>query len=142
MDKITLDIDAKVENLPVVLSFLVDNLKELDCSAKELAQIQIVAEEFFVNISSYAYPAKTGQVTLFLQPLVQENALEMTFSDSGIPFDPLKWEAEDLPTNIADRKRGGLGILFSIKKIDSLNYAYIDGKNVLTMKKIFYREAS
>ena len=79
MDKITLDIDAKVENLPEVLSFLVDNLKELDCSVKELAQIQIVAEEFFVNISSYAYPAETGQVTIFLQPLVQENALEITF---------------------------------------------------------------
>ncbi len=45
---------------------------------KELAQIQIVAEEFFVNISSYAYPAETGQVTIFLQPLVQENALEIT----------------------------------------------------------------
>ncbi len=141
MDKKTLNIEAKVENLPEVLSFLVDNIKELNCSVKELAQIQIVEEEFFVNIASYAYPEGTGQVEIGVLPLAQENAVVLTFTDSGIPFDPLKWEGQDLTASASERKRGGLGILFSRKKVDSINYEYRDGKNVLTMKKIFQGEA-
>lgn len=141
-DNNTLDITANVENLPEVLSFLVGNMKELNCSAKELAQIQIVAEEFFVNISSYAYSPGTGRVTIQAVPLVQENAIVLTFTDSGIPFDPLTWNGQDLSTSVADRKKGGLGILFSRKKVDIISYEYVEGKNVLTMKKVFKGEGS
>ena len=141
MDHNVFEIEARVENLPRVLDFLDDKLKELNCSKKEHAQIRIVAEEIFVNISSYAYAPGTGQAVIQAVTSAQENSIVLTFIDSGDPFDPLKKEDPDITKKVSERKPGGLGIFYVKKKVDSMTYEYSDGRNILTMKKIFYGEA-
>ena len=137
MDQNTLEIEAKVENLPRVTEFLDENIKELNCSKKELAQIRIVAEEIFVNISSYAYSPGPGRAVIHASPSIQENSILLKFIDSGAPFDPLKEEEPDISKKASERKKGGLGIFYVKRKVDSISYEYSDGKNVLTLKKIF-----
>ena len=63
--------------------------------------------------------------------------MEITFSDSGVPYDPL--EKPDPDTHLAAEKRqeGGLGILLAKNMMDEMEYERRDGRNILTMKKRF-----
>ena len=56
-------------------------------------------------------------------------------SDRGVPFDPLKKPDPDLTLLADEREIGGLGIFITKKTMDSVTYAYENGKNVLTMMK-------
>ena len=64
-------------------------------------------------------------------------AVEITFVDNGVPYDPLKKTDPDTTLSIEDRDIGGLGILIVKKTMDHINYEYKDGKNILTIKKNF-----
>ena len=55
-----LNVDAKVENLDHVLSFIDEILEVNDCNVKTKMQIDVAVEELFVNIASYAYSPSTG----------------------------------------------------------------------------------
>ena len=55
-----LKVDATLENLERVLSFVEERLETCSCSMKTIMQIQIAVEEIYVNIASYAYKEKKG----------------------------------------------------------------------------------
>jgi anti-sigma regulatory factor (Ser/Thr protein kinase) len=59
----------------------------------------------------------------------------ITFVDHGIPYDPLAKEDPDLSLSAEDREIGGLGIFMTKKLMDDVSYDYIDGRNILTLKK-------
>ena len=61
----------------------------------------------------------------------------MTFrmEDKGVPFDPLKIPDPDITLSDEEREIGGLGIFITKKTMDSVTYAYENGKNILTMTK-------
>lgn len=137
MEQNSLDIEARIENLSLLMDFLEEKIKELNCSKKEIAQIKIIAEEIFVNISSYAYSPGPGRTVIKAQPLPGENSIILSFVDSGVPFNPLLQKDPDITMKASERKKGGLGIFFVKKKVDSIDYEYSDGQNILTLKKIF-----
>jgi anti-sigma regulatory factor (Ser/Thr protein kinase) len=56
-------------------------------------------------------------------------------TDKGIPFDPLKKPDPDITLSAEDREIGGLGIFITKKTMDSVEYAYENGENILTMVK-------
>jgi anti-sigma regulatory factor (Ser/Thr protein kinase) len=66
-----------------------------------------------------------------------EGTRTVTFrmTDSGIPFDPLKKPDPDITRSAEERDIGGLGIFITKKAMDTVTYAYEDGKNILTMSK-------
>ena len=82
-------IAAEVKNLPVMQDFVNLHLEKLDCDPEKRIQIEIAAEEFFVNIANYAYEGETGSVTVKTGISYDPAFIEITFIDSGIPFDPL-----------------------------------------------------
>ena len=55
-----LDIMAENENLSEVQSFLGECLAKVDCPAKAQRQMELAAEEIFVNIANYAYAPEKG----------------------------------------------------------------------------------
>ena len=55
--------------------------------------------------------------------------------DQGVPFDPLKKPDPDITLSVEERQIGGLGIFIVKKTMDSVSYAYENGKNILTMIK-------
>ena len=59
----------------------------------------------------------------------------ITFLDSGVPYDPLQKEDPDITLPAAQRDIGGLGIFMVKKSMDNVQYAYLDGKNILTLTK-------
>ena len=95
----------------------------------------ISIEEIFVNIASYAYAPGTGSMTMSMD--VREDAREVviTFTDRGIPYDPLQREDPDVTLSAEERQIGGLGIFMVKQSMDDLQYQYRNGQNILTLKR-------
>ncbi len=130
-----MEIEAKSERLPEVLSFIEQHLEACACPAKLRMQIAIAAEEIFVNIANYAYAPKVGKATVRVE--ISEDPIRVTliFVDNGKPFDPTKKNDPDISLPAEERDIGGLGIFMTKKIMDDVIYEYADGKNILTLKK-------
>ena len=59
----------------------------------------------------------------------------VSFLDRGVPYDPLAKPDPDLDQPLQKRRRGGLGIYMVKQYMDSIEYEYRDGQNILTLKK-------
>lgn len=132
-----LDILALKENLPQVLSFIDEQLKEHGCTQKILSQIAVAAEEIFVNIASYAYDPEIGPAKIRVEIVGEPLSVVIGFIDSGKPFDPLAKPDPNIDLPAMQRDIGGLGIFMVKKTMDDVSYEYKDGKNILTITKAF-----
>ena len=132
-----LTLEAKVENLDQVLSFVDGCLEQADCPMKVNMQIDVAVEELYVNIASYAYAPQTGMVAIRVELLEDPRAVRITFVDRGVPYDPLKKPDPDVTLSAEERQIGGLGIYMVKKSMDSMEYEYKDGQNILTIQKNF-----
>ena len=135
MEKFT--IDAKLENLPSVTEFVIDALESRDCPMKITMQMELVIEEIFVNVASYAYKNNIGKITVCRSFDEEPRALNLTFADAGTPYNPLEHEDPDTSLGAEEREVGGLGIFLVKKNVDEIFYKYEDGQNILTVKKFF-----
>lgn len=133
MDEITLL--AKEQNLDDMLAFIHSHLTKINCPMKIQMQIDIAAEEIFVNIARYAYHRKEGSTTVRCSVGGNPMQIIIQFLDNGIPFNPLKNKEPDITLNAEARQPGGLGILIAKKSMDDIRYEYKNGKNILTIKK-------
>lgn len=130
-----LTVAASVDQLPDVLAFVDTLLEENDCPMKAQMQIDIALEELFVNIAHYAYPDGTGEAQILAS--TTPDCIEITLIDSGIPYDPLAKPDPDVTLSAEERAVGGLGIFMTKKMMDDISYRYVNGKNNLTIKKMF-----
>lgn len=135
MKKIT--VDALVENLAQVIDFATEELEKRDCPMKTSMQMELVIEEIFVNIASYAYHPEIGAATFCMEFEENPQAVVITFIDSGKQYNPLEKSDPDTTLDISERDVGGLGIFLVKKNVDDIAYKYEDGKNILTLKKFF-----
>lgn len=130
-----LELEAKVENLSEVLAFVDEQLEAADCPMKIQMQIDIAVEEIFVNIANYAYAPEIGTATVRVEVMGDPPSVDITFIDKGIPYDPLAKADPDVTLSAEERQIGGLGIFMVKKSMDDVKYAYLDGHNILTIKK-------
>ena len=130
-----LKVDATLENLERVLSFVEERLETCSCSMKTIMQIQIAVEEIYVNIASYAYKEKKGEAIIKIETDQEVPQVSLTFEDYGDPYNPLLKEGPDITLSAEERKIGGLGIYLVKKSMDKVEYKYQDGKNIFTIKK-------
>jgi sigma-B regulation protein RsbU (phosphoserine phosphatase) len=133
-DEVTLA--ATVENVLALQEFVGARLAGLDTSAKVRNQVQVAAEEVFVNIARYAYAGGVGAATVSFRPEPGPPArVVLQFRDRGVPFDPLARPAPDVTLPAEERPVGGLGIYLVRKSMDAVDYQYRDGQNVLTISR-------
>ena len=130
-----IQIEAIKDNLDDVLVFIDSELEKIDCPMKIQMQIDLSVEEIFINIASYAYYPKTGMDYIEFESENDGSSILISFTDEGIPYNPLKKEDPDITLTSDERQVGGLGIFLVKKNMDEVYYKYEDGKNVLTMKK-------
>ena len=133
MDK--LQIVANQNNLYAVNEFVNAKLDEVECLPQTRMQIELAVEEIFINIASYAYRPDEGPVTI--QVTVEDDPIRviLTFIDKGKPFDPLAKKDADVTLPPEEREIGGLGIFLVKKTMDSVEYEYKNGQNILTVVK-------
>ncbi|MDO4869922.1 MAG: ATP-binding protein [Bacillota bacterium] len=130
-----LEIEADIENLPEVMSFIEKRLEKTDCSLKDINQISVAAEEIFSNISHYAYAPETGAAYIRVETSEDPITVTLTFMDGGMPYDPLSKEDPDVALSADEREIGGLGIFLVKNIMDDIEYKYENGKNILILKK-------
>ena len=128
--------DAVRENLDQVLTFLDSQLESWDCPMRVQMQLDVAVEELSVNIASYAYVDKTGIADITIE-LLPGQVVQITFRDSGIPYNPLEKPDPDITKPAEEREIGGLGIYIVKKSMDEVLYRYEDGQNILTIRKAF-----
>ena len=100
-----------------------------------LNQIDLAVEEIFVNIAHYS---GSEEAEVFCDYEDRENGqgvIEISFTDSGKPFNPLERPDPDITLSAEERDIGGLGIFLTKKFMDSVAYEYKDGKNCLRFRK-------
>lgn len=133
-------VDATVDNLNKVLAFIDEQLEANNCPMRVMLEIDVAAEEIFVNVASYAYTSGVGSVAIEVNFEEHPKAVAIRFIDSGIPYNPLEKEDPDVTLPAEKRGIGGLGVFMVKKSMDEVTYEYKDGKNHLTIRKFFDRK--
>lgn len=134
-----LTVPAKTERLEAVINFIGAELAANRCPPKAQTQIEIAVEEIYINIASYAYRPKDGEATIRCTVGGEPLQVTVQFLDGGKPYNPLEKKDPDITLAADEREIGGLGIFMVKKSMDSIDYAYVDGKNILTIKKNLWR---
>lgn len=96
-------------------------------------EINLVVEEIFINITSYAYKDRNDHPILFII-LCDENLVTIRIEDDGIPFNLLEEEPADLNADLEHRSIGGLGIHLIRKFVDEIKYQRQENKNIITIR--------
>ncbi len=130
-----LELDATDENLEVVQNFVDERLESIECPMKKQMEIAVAVEEIFINIAHYAYAPETGKAKVRVEKAEDGGAVAITFTDRGVPYNPLAKQDPDINVSANEREIGGLGIFMTKKLMDELAYEYRDGQNHLTLKK-------
>ncbi|MBO6079745.1 MAG: ATP-binding protein [Bacteroidales bacterium] len=98
-------------------------------------KLRLSIEEAVENVVRYAYDGGIGWLEAGTSLDQDSLVLTIELRDAGVPFNPLEKEDPDVTLSADERKIGGLGIFLCKKMMDSIEYRYKDGNNVLTMTK-------
>ncbi len=101
-----------------------------------MTQLAIAVEELYVNIAHYAYGDEEGKATIKIGFDGEPMQVTIRFIDEGVPYNPLEKQDPDTSLSAEERDIGGLGIFMVKKSMDSMEYEYQDGKNILTIQKV------
>jgi sigma-B regulation protein RsbU (phosphoserine phosphatase) len=130
----TITLPNDVQKVPELAQFVEEVCEEVGLDMATTMQLNLALEEAVVNVMNYAYPSGvTGNIDIDAR--ANDVRLKFTISDSGSPFDPTAKEEVDTTLSAEERSIGGLGIHLIRQIMDSINYEYVDGKNVLTLRK-------
>lgn len=123
-----------IETTPDELETLQDVLEMAMAAAHfdadSILQATLAAEEVFVNICHYA-----GVSSADVEISVDGDEARVTFTDSGIEYNPLGVPEPDVEAEGHERTPGGLGIFMVRKLMSSLDYRRDGDQNILTMIK-------
>ena len=99
-----------------------------------ISELNICLDELFTNIVLYGFDDELKHKIKFTMT-VEDHILTATIEDDGVPFNPLKKEAVELPTNVEDAEIGGLGIHITKNLVDKISYQRKRGINRVTVRK-------
>jgi anti-sigma regulatory factor (Ser/Thr protein kinase) len=96
--------------------------------------LNVAVEELVLNAIKHGHcsPA-TSAIEVALQ--LSGQAVNVTITDTGIPFNPLDAPPPDLTTNLAERPIGGLGIHLVRSLMSSVEYMREGGENRVRLRK-------
>ena len=126
--KAEISLTPDAESVKTVAEFLDTTLEGWEIPMKVVSKLQIVADEIYSNIVRYSQ-AKNAKVTAVQNGTV----LSLRFEDDGKPYDPTTAAEPDITASAEEREIGGLGIFIVRNMMDSMDYRYKDGHNVLTL---------
>jgi sigma-B regulation protein RsbU (phosphoserine phosphatase) len=138
-----LTLKAAIAELDALIAFIGRGLDAASaigggCPDRIRGQIELAAEEIFVNIAHYAYNGESGEVTIDCRLAPSPGGmmtLTLTFRDRGRAFNPLDYKEPDITLPLEEREPGGLGLLIVKKTMDTIQYSREDGTNRLEFSK-------
>lgn len=128
---------AKKENILQMLALINDFGDEYKFPDDFKKKLVIVGDELFSNIINYGYENNGGTIFVRLLFDTDTNEFVLTIIDRAKKFNQLEVESQGIGTDISKQKIGGLGLLIVKTIMDEYAYDYINGKNILVLKKKF-----
>ncbi len=125
-----LKLTPSLESMEQVTAFVEQELETAGISMKVIVQINIAVDEIFSNIARYS-----GANDATVGVSVDDGRITLRFADNGRPYDPTGKPDPDTTLSVEDRNIGGLGIFMVKKSMDTVEYEYHDGLNILTLTK-------
>lgn len=130
-----------MENMQEFIDFVETILNDSGVPMRTVVKIHVTVDEIFSNICYYS---GATEVTLGIRIDEKETDGQMTgtkeiamfFEDDGIPYNPLDRSDPDVTELLGRRKEGGLGIYLVKKRMDRVEYEYINDRNRLTVYKV------
>ena len=122
---------AEVKNYSALLKVLYDFCGKQNLDVKTTQKLELMVEEIFANISSYAYGVEKGNIQIEISKAGSK--IIVKFEDDGIKYNPLEKEDPDINIPVEKRKIGGLGIFMVKNTADDIKYEYKEKKNILTL---------
>jgi anti-sigma regulatory factor (Ser/Thr protein kinase) len=96
--------------------------------------LNLVLEELFMNtIRHGGCQDQPGAARIRMRAMA--GAVEVEYSDRGIPFNPLDAPPANIDAPLEERKPGGLGIHLIRQIMSDVRYRRTDGENQLTMTR-------
>lgn len=123
-----------IRKVPQLAAFMGEVCKAVGYDADTTMQLNLALEEAVVNVMNYAYP-KDVRGEIHIEARTDDTYLQFTITDNGTPFDPTAKKDADTSLPLAERPIGGLGIHLVRQIMDAMNYQYVNGHNVLTLRK-------
>jgi len=128
---------AALENLRTISHFLQGIGQRLHLTEDALFDLDLAVEEASANIVNHAYsPGQAGEILLRAERA--ENALHITITDWGLPFDAKDIEPFDIQASLEAHMKRGTGLYLINSLMDSVMRTPASapgGPNVLTLIK-------
>lgn len=128
------DIENKIDELSSLADEIEDLAKEWKLSQDLAMKINLVIEEALSNIIFYAFNDNEKH-DIKISVSIDKKILEITFTDDGIPFNPLSQQKPDINLPAEERPVGGLGIFLMSKVMDEMHYSRDKNQNILKLTK-------
>jgi serine/threonine-protein kinase RsbW len=129
-----ISVGASTKNLAAVRSFVAQHAKDHGFSDKAVSDVCLAVDEAYTNIIKHAYKfdaSKKVEVDLEFDP----DQICISLTDTGESFDKSNYVIPDIPRQIKDKKRGGMGVYLIQKLMDRVNYNSGDSENEIRMYK-------
>jgi len=109
-----------------------------DCNAPPAADYlaNLAIEELVTNSIKYAYDDANEHI-IEIELKLSAGELVLIVTDDGHPFNPLEVPEPDTTLPVEDRTIGGLGIHLLRRMSDRMEYARVESRNQLTLRKSF-----
>jgi anti-sigma regulatory factor (Ser/Thr protein kinase) len=107
---------------------------KMSFSTEETYRVVLILDELITNIVAHGVDANDAR-RIDIELRYRKPDLEIEISDPGRPFDPRSAPSYDTDKALADRKVGGLGLHLVRTLVDSIDYRYDAGRNVVTIGK-------
>ena len=118
----------EMASVATVAEFVEKRLEAWDVGMRTSARIQVALDEIYSNILRYSGASESR-----VQISRNENSVTLFFQDNGKPYDPTQAADPDVTLSAEEREIGGLGIFMVKKSTRSMEYAFADDKNRLTL---------
>ena len=123
---------AQLASLQTFIDFVTSCSRNQGFNLKKTHEIELAAEEALVNIFTYAYKGKSGDVEIVCKIDEKERVI-LEIIDTGEPFNVLSVKDPDISADISERRIGGLGIFLIKNLMDSVHYRREGDKNILDL---------
>lgn len=128
----SLAVQARTDGLHLIREQVMAAATASGAAPAVLQRLDLVLEEAVLNSAIHGYGGAGGplEIALFSHG---GGCLELTLTDSGIPFDPAAAPLPDLSASVDDRPVGGLGVHLIRTMSDRIAYCRENGTNRLTL---------
>ena len=120
---------SRVVSAELLSDFTDMRIEKLNIPAKPGNKLRVAVDEICTNIRDYS-----GAAYMRLSLSAEDGAYTLCIQDDGRPYNPLSAQTPDTTAPAEERKLGGLGIYMTRKLMDSMEYEYAHGMNILTMR--------